>query len=186
MIVSGQTEKMLIERAASKFSGSPSSLVSAAKRELRTAGSWKDEVRLDVWMNKPFVGSRCARLLHGVPSPRFWASPVKNIVRMPAKDVLYFFDPHNLTEALPELYREDDLAHWLGGFSSIRFEDQLIEALIEHTVHVQARAPHWPIDLVYRVIAGHAAQIDRHAWFTKQSSMTLANAAPVWRPDTAR
>lgn len=91
MIISGQTEKMLIERAASKFSGSPASLVSAAKRELRNAGSWKDEVRLDVWMNKPFIGSRCARLLHGVPSPRFWASPVKNIVRMPAKDVVYFF-----------------------------------------------------------------------------------------------
>lgn len=114
---------MLIERAASKFSVSPRSLVSSAKRELRTAGSWKDEVRLDAWMNKPFIGSRCARLLHVVPSPRFCASPVKNIVRMPAKDVVCFFDPHNLTEAVVELYREDDLSHWLEGFSSVRVED---------------------------------------------------------------
>ncbi len=185
MIVSGQTEKLLIERAASEFRSSPASLVSAAKCELRTVGTWKDEVRLDVWMNKPFIGSRVARLRHGVPSPRFWASPVKNIVWMPAKDVLYFFDPSNLTDAIPELYREDDLAHWLEGFSSTRFEDQLIKALIESTAHVQARTPHWPRVLVHRVIARHAAEIDRYTWFTKQSSMTLANAAPVWRSGAA-
>lgn len=118
-------------------------------------------------------------------APRFWASPVKNIVWMPAKDVLYFFDPNNFTDAMPELYREDDLAHWLEGLSSIRFEDPLIQALIESTAHLQSRTPHWPKDLVRLEIARHAAKIDRHAWFTKQSSLTLANAAPVWRPDAA-
>jgi hypothetical protein len=88
MIISGQTEAMLIKRAASNYSGSPRSLVSAAKCELRTARSLKDEVRFDVWMNKLFIGTRCARLLHGLPSPRFWSSSVKNIVRMSAKDVV--------------------------------------------------------------------------------------------------
>lgn len=38
MIISGQTEAMLIERAASKFSGSPGSLVAAAKRDLHDLG----------------------------------------------------------------------------------------------------------------------------------------------------
>jgi hypothetical protein len=98
------------------------------------------------------------------------STPVKNIVQMPAKDVVYFFDPRNLTDTVPELYREDDLAHWLEDFSSTLFEDQLIKALIGHTTHVQARPPHWPKELVHRVIAGNAAHIDRHAWFIHDPS----------------
>ncbi|WP_454834651.1 hypothetical protein [Pseudomonas lini] len=181
---------MLIDRAASKFAGSPRGLVTEAKEALTKAGSWKDEVRIDVWMNKPYAGKRCARLLHGVPSPRYWASSVKNIVQMPAKDVVYFFGANGLFELLscsvPEFHTQDHLAQWLGNFSSIRFENQLICASIEHVVHLEARSPHWSKRLVHLEIARITVEIDKHAWFTKQRSMTVANSAPVWRPSAAR
>lgn len=176
----GQTEAMLIERAASKLASNPDQIVGSAQYELRKAGSWKDEVRIDVYMHKPCVSTRCARLLHGVPSPRFWASPVKNIVRMPAKDVLYFFAPNQLKDAVPDLVSEDDLAQWLSSFSSTRFEDQLIQALVENARADSGRYSH--PGLAYGVAAHTGALIDKHAWFTNQRSMTLANSAPVWRP----
>lgn len=93
------TETMLIARAASKLANSPSNLVGSARFALKEAGNWKDEVRIDVFMQKPYNGTRYARLLHGVPSPRYWATPVKTMVRMPAKDVLYFFPLANSVTA---------------------------------------------------------------------------------------
>lgn len=175
-----QTEAMLIKRAADKLVSGTNELVASAQYELRKAGSWKDEVRLDVFMHKAYCGTRCARLLHGVPSPRFWASPVKNIVSMPAKDVVYFFAPSQVIDLLPDLHSESELAHWLGSFSSTRFEDQLIQALIGHA-RVESSMYSHP-SLAYRVAALAGAKIDEHAWFTSQKSMTLANSAPVWRP----
>lgn len=183
MLSFGQTESMLIERAASKLASNTDQIVRLAQYELRKAGSWKDEVRLDVYMHKSYSGTRCNRLLHGVPSPRFWASPVKNIVWMPAKDILYFFAPNQLKDSVPDLVSEDDLAQWLSNFSSTRFEDQLIQALVENARADASRYSH--AGLAYGVAAHTGALIDRHAWFTSQRSMTLANSAPVWRPKKA-
>ncbi|MDI3271540.1 hypothetical protein ACYZT3_15840 [Pseudomonas sp. MDT1-16] len=95
-----QTEAMLLERAASKVFGTLDDLLISAQDALTKAGNWKDEVQIDVWLSKPYSGTRCARLLHGVPSPRFWASPVKTNVLMPAKDVIYFFGGASRAERL--------------------------------------------------------------------------------------
>lgn len=183
-----QTEAMLLERAASKVSGTLEGLLISAQGALTKAGNWKDEVRIDVWLSKPYSGTRCARLLHGVPSPRFWATPAKNNVLMPAKDVIYFFGGATravrLKASLPDMNTEEELEQWLMSFSSTRFEDQLIHALIENAGDLSTRAPHWSKELVHLEIARLASEIDRHAWFTKQRSMTLANAAPVWRPSS--
>lgn len=183
MSIFGQAEAMLIERAASKLAKSQSDLVASARFALREAGSWKDEVQVDVHMNKPYRGTRCARLLHGVPSPRYWATSFATMVRMPAKDVLYFFAPGQLGDCIPDLHSEEDLAQWLTEFSSTRFEDQLIQALVEHA---RAESSRYSLPrLAFTVAAQTGASIDRHAWFTRQRSMTLANSAPVWRPKKA-
>lgn len=178
MISSSQTETMLIARAASKLVKSQSDLVESARFALREAGNWKDEVRIDVFMQKPYSGTRCARLLHGVPSPRYWATPFKAMVRMPAKDVLYFFAPALVNDCIPDLHSEEDLAQWLTDFSSTRFEDQLVQSLVEHA---RAESSRFSLPrLAYTVAAQTGASIDRHAWFTRQRSMTLANSTPVW------
>lgn len=179
MIRSGQTEKMLIERAASKVANSATGLVREAQQALIDAHSWKDEVRIDVLMKRPYTAKRCARLLHGVPSPRYWASLPRNMVQMVAKDVVYFFAQDRLIEAVPALACEADLAHWIAHFSSTRFENQLIEALIEHA-GIESSIYSNP-SLAFRGAGLIAAEIDRHAWFTGQRSMTLANSVSVWR-----
>lgn len=183
-----QTEAMLLERAATKVSGTVDGLLIAAQDSLTNAGSWKDEVRIDVWLSKPYSGTRCARLLHGVPSPRFWATPAKNNVLRRAKDVIYFFGGASRAERLKASLPVYEYLGRTGAMVDELFVNSIRgsidSCLIENASDLSTRAQHWSKELVHPDIAPLVSEIDRHAWFTKQRSMTLANAAPVWRPNS--
>ncbi|MFU2936912.1 hypothetical protein ACM7NO_26510 [Pseudomonas aeruginosa] len=183
--------RLLMDRAISKLDRTDVDYVLRnASRALSEAGRWTDDVRIEVNTKHPVKASmQCIRMLHGVPSPRMWSARTSTFPQMAAKDALYFFEPNELKRrelllaAIPELDSDDALAEWLVSFSSTRFEKQLVQALVAH----QQSPTHqrWigsDPSMVYRRIALIGAEIDRLAWFTGQRSMTVANAAPVWRP----
>lgn len=179
-----------MRRAEDKLDASASQhLIADATRALREARNWKDDVTFLVHMKKRFSGSRTVRLLHGVPSPRVRSFGYGPVAQMVAKDAIYFFvsseheRAERLLSALPEMTDSYQLSEWLETFSSTRFEKQLIKALVEQMDDPIYRNAHeLPPGFVCSRIALIAAEIDRLAWFTGQKSMTLANAAPVWRP----
>ncbi|MBB4867205.1 hypothetical protein HNP46_006116 [Pseudomonas nitritireducens] len=170
--------RLLMNRAEQKLTpgvGSDYAMQQAVK-ELRKAGRWTDDVQIQIGLKKPLRSKGYVRMLHGVPSPRLFPAKAPNWPMMVAKDAIYFF-AHDLSrrqtlmlEAMPHLPSVDDLRHWLEHFSTTRFEKQLIEALVKEG---DAKG--------YGKAAMEAAEIDRMAWFTGQKSMTLANAAPVWK-----
>ena len=170
--------QLLMRRAESKLGVTDvAHLLGAAKDELAKSASWTDDVRIPVGLKRPFKAKHCVRMLHGIPSPRLWATKAPSFPVAAAKDVIYFFAPEAakrrelLDAAIPSLACKDDLATWLGTFSSTRFEKQLVDALVANSDDKKLR---W-----YALIG---AEIDRLAWFTGQQSMTLANSVPVWRP----
>lgn len=170
--------RLLMHRAESKLHFTDVAyLLDSAKDELAKAGRWTDDVRIQVSLKLPFRAKYCVRMLHGIPSPRLWAAKAPSFPVTPAKYVIYFFAPEAakrrelLENAIPQLASRDDLATWLRSFSSTHFEKQLVDALVAHSD-----------DKALRQFALIGAEIDRLAWFTSQRSMTLANAAPVWRP----
>ena len=182
---------MLMIRAASKLHDNDvGRLLQSAKFALTDAGKWTDDVRVDVRLKSPFRGKVCTRLLHGVPSPRYWPEPAKFFAAMAAKDIIYFFATDNrqrselLDSAMPEMNTADDLVEWLTTFSTTRFEKQLVNALVEHIdAPIFLNCPqHFGPRYVLKQIALIGAEIDCLAWFTGQKSMVLANAAPVWKP----
>ncbi|MGH8435686.1 MAG: hypothetical protein ACRERX_14690 [Pseudomonas sp.] len=182
---------LLMHRAASKLQDPDvDRLLSDAAFALSKAGKWTDDVMFQACMKKPVMGKRHGRLLHGVPSPRFWPKPAAHYPALVAKDIIYFFADSQfkrarlLQDAMPVLHGEDDLTAWLKSFSSTRFEKQLVKALISYMDDPLFRRPNCPgTTYICSQVALVAAEIDRLAWFTGQKSMTLANAAPVWRPN---
>ncbi|ENG0049902.1 TPA: hypothetical protein ACRN02_005781 [Pseudomonas aeruginosa] len=183
--------RLLMDRAISKLDRTEvESVLRTASRALANAGKWTDDVRITVNTKRAFqAGRQCVRMLHGVPSPRMWVGQAKNFPEMAAKDAIYFFEPIEanrrdlLLGAIPEFSGAEALADWLFSFSSTRFEKQLVQALVGHLASpLFKRWASQSESLAYRQIALLGAEIDRLAWFTGQRSMTLANAAPVWRP----
>lgn len=182
---------MLMHRAASKLRDHDvDRLLSDAVYALSKAGKWTDDVMFQTCMKKPVMGNRYGRLLHGIPSPRFWPKPAAHYPALVAKDIIYFFADSQLKrarllqDAMPVMHGEDDLAAWLNSFSSTQFEQQLIKALIGYMDDPTFRRPNCPgTSYICLQVALVAAEIDRLAWFTGQKSMTLANAASVWRPN---
>lgn len=170
--------RLLMHRAESKLHLTDVAyLLDSASEQLKQAGKWTDDVRIQVGLKRPFRAKNCVRMLHGIPSPRLWAAKAPSFPVSPAKDVIYFFAPEVgkrrelLGGAIPHLTSADDLANWLRTFSSTRFEKQLVDALVGHAD-----------DNTLHKFALIGAEIDRLAWFTGQRSMTLANSAPVWHP----
>lgn len=183
--------RLLMDRAASKLEGNDVDRVKRAARfALADAGQWTDDIRIGVHTKRPFKASKhCIRMLHGVPSPRMWAPRTTSFPEMTAKDAIYFFANSEadrrdmLGDAIPNLGSAEDLTAWLKSFSSTRFEKQLVEGLV--ALRDTPANLRWAVisePMVLRQIALIGAEIDRLAWFTGQRSMTLANAAPVWRP----
>lgn len=170
--------RLLMGRAESKLRHTDVEfLLGEASKALSEAGGWTDDVRIQVGVKKPFKAKACVRMLHGIPSPRLWATKAPSFPVSPAKDLIYFFavdaDKRQqlLSEAIPHLASPDEFATWLNTFSTTRFENQLISAIVE-------KSNSQPL----KKLALIGAEIDRLAWFTGQKSMTLANASPVWRP----
>lgn len=183
--------RLLMHRAASKLEGDDVDRVKRAARfALADAGQWTDDIRIGVQTKRPFKASKhCIRMLHGVPSPRMWAPQTTSFPEMAAKDAIYFFANSEadrrdmLGDAIPNLGSAEDLTAWLKSFSSTRFEKQLVEGLV--ALRDTPANLRWAVisePMVLRQIALIGAEIDRLAWFTGQRSMTMANAAPVWRP----
>lgn len=118
-----------------------------------------------------------------------WSATTTTYPKMAAKDAIYFFAPVESTrrdillQAIPVFGSSEELADWLYSFSSTRFEKHLVAALLAHLDAPHFK--HWAsLDptMAYRQIALIGAELDRLAWLTGQRSMTLASAAPVWRP----
>lgn len=183
--------RLLMQRATSKLDRTGvDTVLRSACFALSEAGKWTDDIRIEVNTKRPFKGSKqCVRMLHGVPSPRMWSARTTTFPQMIAKDAIYFFEPSEsgrrelLLRAVPEFGSAEALADWLFSFSSTRFEKQLVASLVAHLDSPLFKR--WASNsqsMAYRQIALLGAEIDRLAWFTGQRSMTLANAAPVWRP----
>ncbi|WP_116827045.1 MULTISPECIES: hypothetical protein [Pseudomonas syringae group] len=181
---------LLQKRAVSKLVHfNVKSELHTAARMMSAAGKWTDDLRVLVQTEKPCKTNRSyVRMVHGVPSPRMFAGRAIHHPEIPAKDLIYFFAGRGLdsllVDAMPDLSSRDDLATWLTSFSTTRFESQLVNALVAlfDTPMYQRNAESVGAHLMLKQIALFGAKIDRLAWMTGQHSMTLANAAPVWRP----
>lgn len=180
-----------IERALKKFD-EPSSkerLLREAIWALKDAGHWRDDVRVHVALKGGQKTGRCARLLHGIPSPRFWLVKPGGLQWMAALDIVYFFASESslrertLADALPEMNDSAALKDWLGIFSSRRFHPDLICALTAQAEVEAGRSKTPGIGpYILRHKAFTAAEIDRYAWLKGYSSVNLAKAAPIWAP----
>ncbi len=182
----------LTERALGKFQySSRDALLRSAAWELKQAGHWRDDVRIDVSLKKGHRISRCMRLLHGVPSPRYWYEG--SLQWMAAIDIIYFFAEKSnerrdlLRECLPDLSSFEALEAWLGSFSSRRFHRKLIESLmIDAELKAASYGHRLPKNLVFGQTAIDASEIDRFAWVCGYTSINLAKATPVWTPPQER
>lgn len=183
--------RLLMDRALAKLTCPDAvPLLRNATDSLAEARKWTDDVRIDVHFKaRCHTRDKCIRMLHGVPSPRLWSPRPSVFPQMAAKDAIYFFEPYDTRRrelygaAIPHLASDQALEDWLTDFSSTRFERQLVDALLAHTKSPASQIWARLGDArVFHETAVIAAEIDRLAWFTGQKSMTLANAAPVWRP----
>lgn len=190
---------VLQQRALDKFkSCSLTSLRWMVKDKLKAAGHWRDEVQIEEFVDGGAVGGRCSRLLHGIPSPRFWrvSSLSKGMpVLMPAIDIVYFFltdanERHDLLLSVtPEFNDLHVLSDWLTTFSSRTFQPDLIQALCDFAAYqisqcsreYQGRWYSPPQQFYCAEVVKIAAEIDRYAWYRGYRSVNLAKAAPVWR-----
>jgi len=202
MIITNAAEKyvsdLLMERALSKFrmGGLATSLLSQATYKMKESGSWTDDVMIYVFLD---AGSkdktRCNRLIHGIPSPRFWHGASNTHCLMPAIDVVYFF-ANDYDErlkaykaAIPEFPDTNALEYWLNHFTSRKFNRELIDMLLTEADRNMPKAS--PSSYrgilsgqVLQRVANMAAEIDRFAWYKGYRTMSLAKAAPMLKLDT--
>jgi hypothetical protein len=185
-------QSVLAQRALTKFKyHSLMELLWDAKDALKAAGHWRDEVQIDVvQIEGGNTQGRCSRLLHGIPSPRFWRVSHCSAM-MPAIDIVYFFvaDAEErkklLTSVTPIPSDRETLSQWLAGFTSRTFQPDLIAALCDYFEYEIQRAPP-PLSEWFRDrVIGVAAEIDRYAWYRGYRTMNLAKAAPVWAGEVA-
>lgn len=191
--VEGYVQSLLMKRALDKLKTPTGVLKSMAVCELQDAGNWGDDVRVDVRLSVEHRTARCQRLLHGIPSPRYWYK--QGMFWMAAIDVIYFFAENSpqrhtlLQDALPKLETLQQLESWLTSFSSRRFHRDLVESLLTHA-ECKLSEPSYAKHLLPSVALEHtaidAAEIDRYAWARGYGAINLAKAAPVWSPPAPR
>ncbi len=185
-----QLQSLCMARALKKVKTPLATLRRDAIDALKQAAHWGDEVRVAIRLAATHRAARCQRLLHGIPSPRYWY--VAGQYEMAAVDVLHFFGDHSAQrsalyqEAMPTFATLECLEAWLSHFSSRRFQRDLVDALL-------AQAEVYLSDPFYRsgiltpavwlmTVAVHAAEIDRYAWAQGYRTLNLAKSAAVWSP----
>lgn len=187
---------LIYERALSKFSDNETIplLSSRAANALKLAGRWTDDVTIAVKLNHPPLNpGKVHRIVHGLPSPRYWLSQDGSRCEMPATDVIYFFmetiksRTNKYLEAMPEFQWVDDVETWMRTFTKRKFDDDLVRAVMRDITSTKPSAPNLPYAEVMRDAAIKrgaciAAEIDRYAWFRGYRSMNLVKAAPVFLP----
>lgn len=188
-------QSVLAQRALAKFKH-PSSLkglLLEAKYTLREAGHWRDEARIDADIKGGNVDGRCSRLLHGIPSPRFWRANTYS-TRMPAIDIVYFFTTNAkeredlLLSVSPTPPDREALSQWLADFTSRTFQQDLIATLcdfVDYQTNMSMSTSHQHLhpyfaEIYRRQAMVIAAEIDRYAWYRGYRTMNLAKAASVW------
>lgn len=186
---------LLVDRATAKiaFPNNIDALVRDAIWALADSPcSWGDSVRVHAKIKSSRKNQvevrRCARLLHGVPSPRYWPwdSGYGGSVNVDfaALDVFYFFTNSSnrlqallcstpLKPMLPDFGSKEELADWIGQFSPRRFDERLVQALVDQVDDKLNNLG---------AVAVYAVEIDRFAWFKGYSSISVAKAAQVWTP----
>lgn len=162
--ISAYRADAVVKRALDRLSHKPP--LATAARMIKEAGNCKDDVLVPLSVKSDYTGSKKRRLVHGLPSPRYWYQSGEIV--SPAVDLLYFFSdtPSQYIE-FPNVCGDEELREWISEFSSRSFSQDLIAIICDE-------AAQFPSHVKYKLAQDLVLDLDRYAWYRGWSTLTLA------------